>query len=82
MLAYYSMNSLENHEFSYFKVRMSSLTLLSSSYYELKKLVEKSLDVYKLMEEENSLAQYIKTSVMREVSILAIRFHIYTKKMV
>ena len=76
------MNSPENNGFSYFKVKISSSTLLSFSYYESKKLMEKRLDIYKLIEEENSLAWHSKASTMREVLILAVRLCMYMKKTV
>ena len=56
MLAHYSMNLPKSHGSFYFKVKMSSLTPLSSSYQKPKKLAEKRLDIYKLMVEESLLA--------------------------
>lgn len=76
-LAYYSTNSPENHVFSYFKVSINSLTPSNPSYHKFKKPAEKSFDIYKLIEGENSLIQYLKTFVTKKLSISAMRLYIY-----
>lgn len=45
-----------------------------------KKLIKKNLNTYELMKEENSLVQQLKTSTIRKILLLAIRFHIYAYK--
>ena len=72
----------KSHGFSYIKVRMNSLMSSSFGYHKPKKLMEKHLDVYKLMEEESSLARHLKASVIKEVSISATRLFIHVKKMI
>lgn len=70
------MNSLKNYEFSYFEIRMSYLMSLSFGYYKPKKSVEKYLDVYEQIEEENSLAQYLKTE-NRGINISYAALYVY-----
>lgn len=82
MSAYYLINSLKNHGFSYFEIRISFLAPLNSVYYKPKKSTEKNLDIYQLIKEKNLLAWHSKASAIREVIILAIQFCMYIKKMI
>lgn len=73
------MNLFENHEFSYFEAKKSSLMVLNFGYYK-SKLVKRNLDIYKLMAGENSLVPHSTASAMKKTSLLAMQHHICIRK--
>lgn len=70
MLTYFTIRLLANHEFSFFKAKITSLMVSNFSYYISKKLIRKNLDIYKLIAEENLLLQYSKMFVIRKTLLL------------
>lgn len=72
MLVYFLINLFVNHGFSSFGAKTNFLISSSFDCYKLNEPIEKNSDAYKLIAKKNLLAQYSKTSTIREKLLLVI----------
>lgn len=79
MLAYFSMSSHKNHEFYFLRIRINFL-MTSNFSYHMQKLLEKSLDAYKLRVGEILLVLCLKTSAKIKVLLITTQYRTCIKK--